>query len=225
MQLPVANLVEKLADKNIWWRLNAQRLLVDRNDKDVVPGLEKMIKEPSSSVGRLHALWTLEGMHSLSADVIKHALTDPEPGIRENAIRLAELHLNTDAELITALLGLQNDTDPRVRFQLLLTLGYIHSSEADKVRQSLLFKDINDPWMQIAALSASSSQAMALLDAVLAKFEPDSQAYASLVEHLGAIIGAGQQGNVIERFIQKATTVSPQQDLWQCLCLRGWQKG
>ncbi|HRP55178.1 PVC-type heme-binding CxxCH protein [Agriterribacter sp.] len=218
-------LVEKLADKNIWWRLNAQRLLVDRNDKAAVPALEKMIKDQSSSLGRLHALWTLEGMRSLSAGIIKHALNDPEPGIRENAIRLAELHLNEDAGLAASLPGLQNDADPRVRFQLLLTLGYIHGAGADTVRQALLFKDINDPWMQIAALSASSSQAMALLDAVLEKFEPDSKAYALLVEHLGAIVGAGQKDHIIERFIQEAIAVTPQQDLWQAPLLEGLANG
>lgn len=218
-------LVEKLADKNIWWRLNAQRLLVDRNDKTAVPALEKMIKDPSSSLGRLHALWTLEGMHSLSAGIIKYALTDPEPGIRENAIRLAELHTDADPELIPALLPLQNDGDIGVRFQLLLTLGYIHTPEADKVRQSLLFKDIDDKWVQVAALSASSSQAMALLDAVLAEFEPGNAAHASLVQRLGAIVGASYRSDTIVQCIQRASNATLQQDKWQAALLEGLSQG
>ena len=218
-------LVEKLADKNIWWRLNAQRLLVDRNDKAAVPALEKMIQNTSSPLGRLHALWTLEGMHKLSPEMIERALKDPGPGIRENAIQLAELHINDDPGLTAALLPLQNDQDMRVRFQLLLTLGYIHSPEADKARQELLFRDINDKWVQVAALSASSSQAMALLDAVLGKFEPGNAAYASLVQRLGAIVGTSYQSDTILYCIRKASNAAPQQEKWQAALLEGVSQG
>jgi putative membrane-bound dehydrogenase-like protein len=55
-------LVAHLSNPNSWWRLNAQRLLVDRQDKNAVPLLIKMAQNTSSPVGRLHALWTLEGL-------------------------------------------------------------------------------------------------------------------------------------------------------------------
>src|SRR5665647_91781 len=51
-------LVEKLDDKNIWWRINAQRLLVDRNSDKAISSLTKMCQNPKASMGRLHALWT-----------------------------------------------------------------------------------------------------------------------------------------------------------------------
>ncbi|MCC6288476.1 MAG: c-type cytochrome [Chitinophagaceae bacterium] len=218
-------LIEKLADKNVWWRMNAQRLLVDRNDKTIVPALEKLVQGNASPMARLHALWTLEGIGQLNPKIIESALKDEIAGIRENAIQLAELHLNDNPQLLTPLLQLQNDNNIRVRFQLLLTLGYVHTPEADKVRQSLMFKDIDDKWLQVAALSASSAQAMALMDAVLAKFEPDNASYASLVQRLGTIAGSGYGADTLRQFIQKASDTTTKQDKWQSALLEGISQG
>ena len=219
-------LVEKLSDKNIWWRSNAQRLLVDRNSNQAVPALLKMAQDTKSPLGRLHALWTLQGMDKLTMNLIISALQDPVAGIRENAILLAELHLDNNPNLISALIAMQKDPDPKVRFQLLCTLGFINTQEVNQVRQQLLFKDINDKWVQIAALSASSSQAADLLDAILTKFNSDNYAYESLVQRLSAIIGASEDANVIKKLLQKATAIVPaDQGKWQASLIEGLAEG
>lgn len=218
-------LVEKLADKNIWWRRNAQRLLVDRNHDQAIPALREMAQNAQSPLGRLHALWTLQGMGKLSSGFINSALHDPVPGIRENAIKLAELHLHADTGLIYALIALKDDPDPKVRFQLLLTLGFINTPQVNKLRQQLLFKDINDKWVQIAALSAASSQAVALLDAVLSKSESGKTAYVSLIRRLSAIIGTSQNTEIIRHFLNKAATVSQHEQKWQTALFEGLARG
>jgi putative membrane-bound dehydrogenase-like protein len=219
-------LVEKLSDKNIWWRSNAQRLLVDRNSNQVVPALIKMARDNKSPLGRLHALWTLEGMDKLPIELIISALQDPVSGIRENAIRLAELHLDNNPNLTPALIAMQQDPDPKVRFQLLCSLGFINTPEVNEVRQQLLFKDINDKWVQIAALSASSSQASNLLDAIISKFNSDNYAYESLVQRLSAIIGTSQDANVIKKLLLKATSTVPgNKGKWQAPLIEGLAEG
>jgi putative membrane-bound dehydrogenase-like protein len=219
-------LVNKLEDKNIWWRNNAQRLLVDRNSDKAVPLLIKMAQNSKSSMGRLHALWTLEGMNKLTSDLIINALKDPQAGIRENAIKLAELHLDKDPNVVPALLTLQDDADAKVRFQLLCTLGFINKPEVNEVRQHLLFKDINDRWMQIAALSAASSQSVDLLNAVLAKYDSSVSAYGSLVQLLGGIIGKSQNTQVIEQFLQKAVnSAKTEKSTWQAPLIEGIAQG
>jgi putative membrane-bound dehydrogenase-like protein len=199
-------LIEQLSNKNNWWRLNAQRLLVDRNHKKSVPGLIKMAKNTSSELGRLHALWTLEGMGALDPSVIAEALKDPVAGIRENAIRLAEIHLPSAPQLSDVLLTLQNDPNPKVRFQLLLTLGFINTPQSSEARNKLLFEDINDKWVQIAALSAGSKTAP-LLKVVLERFRTDVPAYSSLVQRLTSMIGITGEADDIFQLIQKATAV------------------
>lgn len=200
-------LVKMLAHPNNWWRMNAQRLLVDRKNKAVVPALIAMTTN-NSPLGRLHALWTLEGIGELRVEHIERALKDSEAGIRENAIQLAELHMRSEPNIEKSLLALEHDADRKVRFQLLLTLGFIERPEAAAVRNRLLFRDINDKWMQIAALSASASQTTSLLNVVLDRFSDKEPAYASLVERLTAMVGVGGKEVDIHRLIQSATTTS-----------------
>lgn len=198
-------LIENLANKNNWWRLNAQRLLVDRGDKKSIPGLIAMARNTSSDVGRLHALWTLEGMGALDPSVITEALSDPVAGIRENAIRLAELHLSSAPQLTDALFSLQTDPDPKVRFQLLLTLGFVNTPQSVEARTKLLFADIDDKWVQIAALSAGA-ETSSLLNVVLERFRSEIPAYSSLVQRLTSMIGITGDADHIYQLIQKATT-------------------
>src|SRR5215203_6054171 len=219
-------LVENLSNQNIWWRLNAQRLLVDRQDKNSIPFLIKMAQNTASPLGRLHALWTLEGLSSLPTELIQQALKDPVAGVRENAIKLAGLHLAGAPQLSKHLIALHDDPDAKVRFQLLCTLGSIDTDDALQVRNKLLFRDINDQWVQIAALSGSSSQTGSLLKMVLDSFHQQHPAYASLIQRLSSMIGASENASVIKQLIQKATTSNDEsQAAWQAPLLEGLATG
>jgi putative membrane-bound dehydrogenase-like protein len=218
-------LVGKLSSSNIWWRRNAQRLLIDRSHDMIVPVLIQMAQNKQSSLGRLHALWTLEGMNKLTPDLIEKALQDPEPGVRENAIKLAELHLSTWRDLVPKLIALKVDDNAKVRYQLLCTLGFVNTHEAGKAIQELLFIDINDKGVQIAALSASS-QSSDMLDGVLKKYDPAVPAYASLVSRLGSMIGANKDARTIHTFLKRA--IEPTADTsntWKASLLEGIAEG
>jgi putative membrane-bound dehydrogenase-like protein len=219
-------LVEELSNQNSWWRLHAQRLLVDRASEDVVPPLIQHAINAASPMGRLHSLWTLEGLGELTPELIVQALCDPEAGIRENAIKLAELHLAAAPELAKALLPLQADPDAKVRFQLLCTLGFLDTPESAGARNKLLFNDLDDNWVQIAALSASSSQTFSLLKVVLDNYQQDRPAYASLAQRLASMIGAsGKPGNIRTLFQQAASTGSKENKGWQAPVLEGLAEG
>lgn len=222
----IQELTKHLSSPNIWWRLNAQRLLVDRADKTSVPVISQMVKTTTAPYGRLHGMWALEGMGALTPDLILQALKDTAAGVRENAIKLAELHLGASPELAKALIPLQNDNNVKVRFQLLCTLGFLNTPEAAAVRNKLLLQDVEDKWVQIAALSASSSQTAALLNVVLEKFKPEVPAYASLIERLATMVGTGDDPKVIRSLIEKSTRAgSKDQDAWKAAVLQGIAQG
>lgn len=219
-------LVENLAHTNIWWRINSQRLLIDRKDKNAIAPLIKMGNNAESPEGRLHALWTLEGLGQLQEKQIQSALNDKEAGIRANAIKLAELHLLSSPELTKSLLSLQSDLDPKVRLQLLLSLGDVSTKEAALARNKLLFKDIEDPWVQIAALTSASSQTESILKEVLNKYQSDVPAYASLVQRLASMICTSGKESSIQQLIQQAISVnSKKQYPWQGPMLEGLASG
>ncbi len=217
-------LVDKLADPNIWWRRNAQRMLVDRNNSAIVPSLVKMSENEASPEGRLHALWTLEGMRQLAGPQIEKALRDEEPGIRVNAIRLAELHLDDSPSLARTLVSMHDDGDPKVRFQLLCTLGFIGTPEAAQVRNEILFRDVADEFVQVAALSAPSSQAENLLQSVLDRYDIKVAAYGSLVQSLSAM--AAEDKKFSNSLLEKATASIAEENLtWQVPVLKGLARG
>src|SRR5690606_15457236 len=99
-------------------------------------------------------------------------LQDPEPGLRENAIRLAEDFLEENS-LVKALVSLRSDPSSRVRFQLLNTLGEVNSPFGNGIREQLLFEHRDDDWMQIAALSARQPDYSSMLATAVDKFGTD----------------------------------------------------
>src|SRR5262249_31521138 len=182
-------LVNLLASPNIWYRRTAQRLLVDRGHSDAMGALTRLFASSQSAVARLHALWTLDALHQLDSNLVEQALRDPEAGVRENAILLAEPRLPNNPRLVETLLDLEHDSDGRVRFQLLCTLGGINSPASRAAQNRLLAHNIDDSWMQIAALSASSDRAPQLFEAATAFTDKRTDTRATFFHHVGAVIG------------------------------------
>jgi putative membrane-bound dehydrogenase-like protein len=212
-------LVKALASPNLWWRRTAQRLLVDRKADSAVPALAALAADPASPLGRLHALWTLDGLRALDEETIRRALSDPEPGVRENALRLAESRVGGSQALADAVLeraGLEND--PRVQFQVLATIGFIDSAASLAAQSRLLLSHIDDVWMQRAALSAGSNRAATYLERVLAPdasvTATDSLGRRSLFHDLGASIGARGQPAEIGKVVAAIIARPDAADAW-----------
>ncbi|MBI4663897.1 MAG: dehydrogenase [Verrucomicrobia bacterium] len=73
-------LVQRLSHPNGWIRDAAQRLLVERRGRSVVPELVQVALNDPNHLGRIHALWTLEG---LFAELPKRAAkANSEIGVR-----------------------------------------------------------------------------------------------------------------------------------------------
>src|SRR5229473_3595114 len=221
-----SELARELANPVIWWRRTAQRLLVDRKAVDVAPELTRMVHESPSAVGRLHALWTLEGLGELKAAEIDTALRDPEPGVRENAIVLAEPRLANSPALIQKLIGMGKDPDARVRFQLLCTLGTLNSPVVRATRDELLSQDIEDKWFQIAALSASSGEASRLYEKAVASGTSEPPGRVSFVRQAASVVGARQKPSEVLSVIEKvARATGSNAEWWRAASLDGLAAG
>lgn len=213
-QASVGDLVQRLASPNIWWRRTAQRLLVDRGGVDAVGPLATLFASSQSAVARLHALWTLDGLGKLETNLIEKALEDPEAGVRENAIRLAEARLSTSPSLIDKLLTMEGDPDRRVQFQLLCTLGGIDSGASRGAQDRLLARAVDDPWMQIAALSASSDRAPQLFRTAAAFTDKQTTARAAFFRQVAAVIGARRHPAEIRRVLTTLLTARAADSSW-----------
>src|SRR5439155_19206629 len=133
-----AELVATLSHDNLGWRMHAQRLLVERGQKDVAPQLialarNKKVDELGLNPAAVHALWTLSGLGMIDGSaggataVAVEALLHPSAGVRKAALQTLLANAATLKALREA--GLLQDLDPFTRLAAVLMLVELRPSD------------------------------------------------------------------------------------------------
>jgi mono/diheme cytochrome c family protein len=129
-----AQLVAHFTHANGWWRDTAQRLLILKQDKSVVPALQQMAKSSGNLLARFHAMWTLEGLGALDAALVREAMKDQNPRMRVQAIRASEtLYKAGDKSLADDYRAMTKDADPNVAIQAMLTVNLFKLPDAVEI--------------------------------------------------------------------------------------------
>jgi mono/diheme cytochrome c family protein len=144
-----AQLVEHLNSPNGWWRDNAQKLLVLRQDKSVVPAL-KALAANGGQLAKIHALWTLNGLNAMDAETFGKALKDQDWQVRNTAVWMGEDFMKKDPQAIDMLAKMGNDPSADVRFQLLLTMRFVKSDKSKTIIADLIKNYPNDPMLALS---------------------------------------------------------------------------
>ena len=150
-------LVALLEHPNGWHRDTASRLLYERQDRAAIPLLRTLAGGSKTPLGRAHALSALQGLGGLEPDVVIAALGDPEPHVRELALRLAESFCKDNALIQTRIEALGGDPEPLVRYQAAFSLGELPGAKPVKALAAIAVRDGIDPWMRTAILSSVSA--------------------------------------------------------------------
>jgi putative membrane-bound dehydrogenase-like protein len=158
-KLPTVELVALLAHANGWHRTTASRLLYERQDRAAIAPLERLAAQSPSPLGRMHALYALDGLGALTAAIVAPRLADPHPRVREHAVRLAERVLGGSAAVRERLCAMAGDDDMRVRYQLAFTLGEMPGLEATAALARVAARDADDKWIRLAVLSSCLGRA------------------------------------------------------------------
>jgi mono/diheme cytochrome c family protein/glucose/arabinose dehydrogenase len=170
-----SQLVSYLSHANGWVRDNAQVLLISRNAANVIPDLRRLVegrtsflsgvfsgKKEADHLGRLHALWTLEGLGYVEKDFLKKVLQDEHPQLRRAAIRILEPYLKKgDKEVQNWLKTLKDDPDYDVRIQITQSLRFVNN---DKSRELLAHIINQSPGNEM--LNATVRQTLGVLEMV-----------------------------------------------------------
>ncbi|MBX7208748.1 MAG: c-type cytochrome [Verrucomicrobiaceae bacterium] len=196
---PSAQLIEHLASKNNWWRETAQRLLVERNDLSVVPLLKELIASGKTDMAKVHALWTLDGLHQLDEATATSALIDQGPRVRATAIRLCESFFKTDARgrVINKLISMTSERDPLVQQQLALTLGEASDHQADLAMAVLVQQAPSTEFLIDAVVSGLGGREASLLESLVA----DASSNDKLIATLARCVVASRKAIDIEKLI------------------------
>lgn len=148
--MTTAELVTLLSHPNAWWRTNAQRLIVERGDKAVVPALRNLLGTGTTGHIRLRALYALEGLDALIQADVSTALNDSEAGVREHGIMLAERF----PALYNRIVQLIDDPAKFVAFQAVLSAGNLPATTSVPALAHALQKYSKDSLMTVAVITS-----------------------------------------------------------------------
>ena len=151
-------LVEALGHDNMFWRLTAQRLLVDRGYRKAVPALIKLLSQPAPK--SLHALWALHGLGSLKQDLHANCLTSNDPALRRNAVRALSHDLKGQQMLHDG--ATLADKDLLVRLASFVKLASFPQDEGTRDIASLLMRveqNAKDEWLRLPLESLGAVEA------------------------------------------------------------------
>jgi mono/diheme cytochrome c family protein len=190
-----SQLVTYLNHPNGWWRDNAQKEIVLRNDQSVVPALKDIalgkkgpLEEKPGPLGRIHALWTLSGLEAVDQELLLKALKDDDAAVRQAAIWISDPFLKkNDSKMLAALDKLKEDADYDVRIQLLLSLTNSTAPEAKELTAYLHDKNKDNPFFVAAKQSLERTELIKTFGAKLGSLKPEQRA---MVSEGAAIFGS-----------------------------------
>jgi mono/diheme cytochrome c family protein/glucose/arabinose dehydrogenase len=196
---PSAELIEKLGGANGWVRDTAQRLLVERRDPAATTALRLAALDATKpALGRLHALWALDGADALDHSTILIALGDKDPHVCAAAIRLAKKFFK-EAEGgrdLVARIASKVSTEPAVRLQLALSLGDAHTSSAEMALVGLVADAGRQPFLADAVVSGLANREADFVEALVK--DPAAAARGGDAVRLAtsAVLKAGDPGRI-----------------------------
>ena len=185
-----ADLVALLANPNRWQRLQAHKLLIERQDKTVIDAVKDLWQTTADARARIQALYVLEGLDALTPALVNDALTDSEAGIRENALILAERY----PACLPAIEKCLSDASARVAFQATLSLGTFSGKQVAGDLIDVLAQRGANSWFRTAVLSAPTSSSAGFIKALLDQFsDKDDKWINPFVQDLTYMAGAEHQ--------------------------------
>jgi len=133
-----AALVTTLSNPDGWYRDMAQRLLVERKDNSILESLGALALNGKDRLGRFHALWTLEGLNHLNADLLFKLVTDPDLLVKTTALRLLEPFAKADKSIRSRLERLLLKTWTEAPAEQILQMAFTAEVLDPPVSQALL---------------------------------------------------------------------------------------
>ena len=189
-------LVATLKNTNLLWRRHAQRMLVERGSKEVVPALialinDRSVDEIGLNTAAIHALWTLEGLDALkdpaALAATKAALKHPSAEVRKTAVRVLPRTADSGKTLLAV--DALHDQEPLVVLNTLL--AFIDIPMTHEIGNAVLalldsYPDAQDRWMPDAFAAILNAHDGVLREQYLAKRIAQSSATAHVYNNESA---------------------------------------
>ena len=221
---PANEYVELLDHPNQWWRLQAQRLLVERQDKSVIPDVMNILETHEDPRARAHALYVLEGLDALNPSIVRQAMTDGHAGVRKHGVILSERF----PECLPQLLESVDEPSIETAFQITLSLGEFSGSGVIEALAKLSDKYGHNQWFRTGILSSEPGSSPALIQALWNQksfFEADRPEHLVFFEHFSHVIGSRNQKDQVDTYFNFLTSTLKDREDWQNAGIKGFTAG
>ena len=202
-------LVRECASPLFWRRQTAQRLLVERGEKEVASALREVLAtkdaEPSTVIT---ALRTLEQLGVLIPSDIQPFISHPSAAVRIHGWQLADrwLAVSEGRALLDALLKASvMEPDPRVQIQIALSLGEARDRSAFAALTRFSLERLSVRWMDAAILSSLHGRGVEMFTALLG----DPRASLPFLAALAQSIGASRDEAALARALALVASATP----------------
>ncbi|WP_341836492.1 PVC-type heme-binding CxxCH protein [Chitinophaga pollutisoli] len=162
--------ISALSHDNLFWRMTAQRLLVEKKDSAALPQLADLTagKAPAA----LHALWAIEGLGASGRyrTQIEKALQHEDAAVRKAAIQVLARHRWTDKQVLAS--GALRDKDPNTRLAALVALANVPASDTLGRVLYAISKEPSvkeDAWLQKGVYAAAAHHRKGFIAAFLSE--------------------------------------------------------
>jgi mono/diheme cytochrome c family protein/glucose/arabinose dehydrogenase len=190
-----------LGHANGWVRDTAQRLLVESADATAAPEVKAAFAKPNT-IERLHALWSLEGLGSLTPEIMRAAFKDPDARVRAAAVRMA------GRESAPELLNMTTEPETLVRAHLAIKLSSFALPDTDAALAKLLAVG-NPPLVSEGALTGLRGREAGF--ATLLAAQPGAEKCGDFFKALATLVSTANKGTPIVDLLTLAAAHPPLQ--------------
>ncbi|WP_109699295.1 PVC-type heme-binding CxxCH protein [Chitinophaga deserti] len=160
--------LDAFSHENLFWRMTAQRLLVEKKDTTKMQQLAEMTagKAPAA----LHALWAIDGLGASASqrNVIEKALRHEDAAVRKAAVQILARHRWNGQQALAG--NILNDSDPNTRLAAFVALAGLPVSD-ELGRKLYGFSQEpavqKDPWLAKGVYTAAARHRKGFITAFL----------------------------------------------------------
>jgi len=195
-----AERVKLLSHANGWVRDTAQRLLVESADAAAAPALRQAASDAKSKpLGRLHALWTLDGTGAASPEVLRVALKDADAQVRAAAVRIAP------RDMVPDLVAMSEEKNAVVLANLAIKLTALNLPDADGAVAKIIAAHGKNTLIREGALTGLRGKEAAFARLIAGQLTKENSAnIMPMMEALGALVAQANKAGLFEEMLELA---------------------
>ena len=181
-------LAKSLSSDNGWHRDTARRLLMENPHPEDLALLSAAYNDSPSAPAKAAILHMRYQKNALTKTHLQDAITDLNPNVRVQGIKLIRKAASQHPELIPDPRALANDENATVRFNYALAIGDSSIQTSHEALSEILHRGVDHRWTRMAVLMAVQDEAIHFAELVLESASTLQFGWTDFMNRLGYLL-------------------------------------